>query len=130
MSENTFQAKRVKQKVARRKRAHRRLRNRVEGTGERPRLAVFKSLKHIYAQVIDDQQGHTLVQASTLDPEIKGKLEGASSNKAAARLVGEAVASRAKEKGLSRVVFDRGGYIYHGKIQEVAEGARSKGLEF
>lgn len=130
MSENNFKAKRVKRKVARRKRAHQRLRTRIQGTQERPRLAVFKSHKHIYAQVIDDSQGHTLAQASTLDPEVRGKLEGGSGNKKAARLVGEAVASRAKEQGLSRVVFDRGGYVYHGKVKEVAEGARSQGLEF
>lgn len=130
MSDTSTNAKRVKQKVRRRKRAHQRLRSRVSGTTERPRLAVFKSLKHIYAQVIDDQNGVTLAQASTLDPEVKGKLEAGSGNKAAARLVGETIGARAQEKGLSSVVFDRGGYIYHGKIKEVAEGARSKGLDF
>ena len=130
MTETSINTKRVKQKVRRRKRAHQRLRSRVSGTAERPRLAVFKSLKHIYAQVIDDQKGVTLAQASTLDSEVRGKLEGASGNKAAARLVGETIGARAQEKGLSSVVFDRGGYIYHGKIKEVAEGARSKGLDF
>ena len=130
MSESNTSNKRIREKRWRRKRAHLRLRNRVRGSAERPRLAVFKSLHHLYAQVIDDDQGHTLAAASTLDAEVKGKLSGSSSSKAAARLVGEAIAERAKAAGVERVVFDRGGYIYHGKVEQMAEGARSKGLDF
>ncbi len=120
----------AKQKRERRRRAHQRLRRSIVGTSERPRLAVFKSLKYIYAQVIDDATGRTLAQANSREPELRARLEGAAKAKAAARLVGEAVAERAKSKGVEKVVFDRGGYIYHGKVKEVAEGARSKGLEF
>ena len=127
---SSIQTKRVKQKLSRRRRAHFRVRNRVRGTAEQPRLAVFKSARHIYAQVIDDDAGRTLAAASSLDPEIKGKLSGATGNKAAARLVGEAVGQRAKGQGIERVVFDRGGFIFHGKIKEVADGARAEGLNF
>lgn len=130
MSESNIHNKRIREKRWRRKRAHLRLRNRMRGTAERPRLAVFKSLHHLYAQVIDDDRGHTLAAASTLDADVRGKLSGSSSGKAAARLVGEAIAERAKTAGIERVVFDRGGYIYHGKVREIAEGARSKGLDF
>jgi large subunit ribosomal protein L18 len=130
MKEANIHAKRVRGKRARRERAHLRLRNRVRGTAERPRLAVYKSLKHVYAQVIDDDRGFTLAAASTVDPEVGGKLSGATGTKAAARLVGETVAARAKAQGIARVVFDRGGYIYHGKVKEVADGARSQGLDF
>ncbi|MDH3254515.1 MAG: 50S ribosomal protein L18 [Acidobacteriota bacterium] len=114
-------------KRARRFRAHRRVRRRVSGSEERPRLAIFKSLRYIYAQVIDDVQGVTLVQANSKEDGIRGD---GTKNLDAARLVGEAVAERALEKGIRRVVFDRGGYIYHGRVRKVAEGARSKGLEF
>lgn len=116
----------------RRRRAHRRVRRRIHGTGSRPRLAVFKSLKYVYAQVIDDESGNTLAQASSAEPEIRKQLEGGTGTKTvrAARLVGEAVAQRAKEKGVSQVVFDRGGYIFHGKVKQVAEGARAQGLDF
>ena len=117
-------------KRQRRQRAHRRIRGKVQGTGERPRLAVFKSLRYVYAQLIDDERGTTLAQASSAEPEIRSKVEGGSKSRGAARLVGEAVAERAKERGISQVVFDRGGYIYHGKVKEVAEGARAKGLAF
>lgn len=114
----------------RRKRAHRRVRKSVQGSTDRPRLAVYKSLKFVYAQVIDDLLGVTLVQANSGEPEILQKLEGGSKSKAAARKVGEALGERAKAKGIEAVVFDRGGYIFHGRVKEVAEGARSKGLDF
>jgi large subunit ribosomal protein L18 len=123
--------KQQKAKHERRIRAHRRIRGRVSGTPERPRLAVFKSSRYVYAQVIDDTRGHTLVQANSGEPEIaKAIKEGSSGSRAAAKAVGEAVAERAKAQGVERVVFDRGGYIYHGKVKDLAEGARSKGLEF
>ena len=97
---------------------------------ERPRLAVFKSLKYIYAQLIDDIQGVTLAQASSREASVLDGLKSSAGSRGAARKVGELIASRAKEKGVERVVFDRGGFIYHGKIREVAEGARAQGLEF
>lgn len=125
-----YQKKRVQRKHMRRRRAHLRIRRRIQGNAERPRLAVFKSLKYIYAQVIDDSVGHTLAHASSLEPEVRSKLEGATGNRKAARVVGEVIAERAREKGIEKVVFDRGGYIFHGKIKEVAEGARGKGLVF
>jgi len=122
--------KKNKQKRWRRKRAHFRVRNRMRGTEERPRLAVFKSARHIYAQVIDDNAGRTLAQASTLDPEVAKKMEGdGRGNVARAKLVGEAVAERAKAEGIERVVFDRGGFIYHGKVKAVADAAREAGLK-
>lgn len=127
MSDN---AKRVKQKRSRRQRAHKRVRSRLSGTGARPRLAVFKSLKYVYAQVIDDSVGQTLVQASSLDPEIRSQIGAGGSSVAAAKLVGQAVADRAREKGIETVVFDRGGYIYHGKVRAIAEAAREGGLKF
>jgi large subunit ribosomal protein L18 len=151
--------KQMKKKRARRERAHLRVRSRVRGTEERPRLAIYKSLKYIYAQVIDDSRGVTLAQASSSDPDVRGTLsaeskgseaadtghEGQEGNagggktggkapgtasQAAAKLVGEKVAERAKAKGILKVVFDRGGYIYHGKVKAVAEAAREKGLQF
>jgi large subunit ribosomal protein L18 len=122
--------KKTKRKRQRRARAHLRVRRKVRGDGERPRIAVFKSLRYVYAQLIDDAQGVTLAQASSLEPALKGKLGAGTGTRAAARLVGETLGERAKELGLARVVFDRGGYIYHGKVREVAEGARSAGLEF
>lgn len=126
-----YQKKQVQQKRKRRERAHLRLRARLRGTALRPRLAVFKSLHHVYAQVIDDDRGHTLVQASTLDADLKAKLgKSSSSGRAAAAAVGTAVAARAKAKGIETVVFDRGGYIYHGKVQAIADAAREAGLKF
>jgi large subunit ribosomal protein L18 len=130
MSDRNVHSNRVEAKQARRARAHQRLRQRVRGTAARPRLAVFKSIKHVYAQLIDDERGKTLAQASTVEAEVKGKIKGSTADKAAARLVGETVAERAKALGLKQVVFDRGGYIYHGKVKEVAEGARKQGLDF
>ena len=105
---------------------HRRVRNKISGTAECPRLNVFRSSKNIYAQIIDDVKGVTLVAASTLDKEFTGN----GGNKEAARKVGELIAKRAKEKGITDVVFDRGGYIFHGRVQELAEGAREGGLNF
>ena len=124
----------VQRKRERRERAHQRVRTRVRGTSERPRLSVYKSLRFIYAQVIDDERGVTLAQANSADPDIRQRLTGASSNsgsnKDAAKLVGEAVAERAKAKGIEKVVFDRGGYIYHGNVKTLADAAREKGLQF
>ncbi len=112
-----------------RKRRHRRVRKKVVGTAERPRLNVFRSLKHIYAQVIDDDKGHTLVAASTLDPELREKLDGLTKTEQA-ELVGRLVAERALARGIKKVVFDRGGYKYHGRVKALAEGSRKAGLEF
>ena len=112
-----------------RKRKHFRVRRKISGTAERPRLCVFRSSKHIYAQVIDDVSGQTLVAASTLDEALKGKL-AYTGNKAAAREVGKLIGEKAIKKGIKTVVFDRGGYLYHGRVQELADGAREAGLEF
>ena len=109
-----------------RQKRHLRVRNHVVGTAERPRLNVFRSLKHIYAQVIDDEKGMTLAAASSLD---KG-FEGTGGNVAAAKAVGTAIAKKALEKGISEVVFDRGGYIYHGRVAALAQAAREGGLKF
>ncbi len=108
---------------------HRRLRNRISGTPERPRLAVFRSNNHMYAQIIDDTAGNTLVSASTLDKDIKGAVEKTNNVDAAAQ-VGTVIAKKALEKGITTVVFDRGGYIYHGKVQALADAAREAGLTF
>jgi large subunit ribosomal protein L18 len=121
--------KKVFEKGHRRERAHQRLRQRLAGTAERPRLAVYKSERYVYAQLINDDAGKTLVAATSLEPELKGKLSG-TSNRAAAKAVGEAIAERALAQGISSVVFDRGGYRYHGKVKELAEAARGKGLKF
>ena len=113
----------------RRKKRHLRVRNKVFGTAERPRLNVFRSSKNIYAQLIDDMAGHTLAAASTLDKEIKEKgVNGGTVD--AAREVGKLIAKRAADKGFNKVVFDRGGYIYHGRVKALAEGAREGGLDF
>ena len=108
---------------------HRRMRNRFAGTAERPRLAVFRSNNHMYAQIIDDSVGNTLVSASTLQKEVKAELEKTNDVDAAAYL-GKVIAERALEKGIKEVVFDRGGFIYHGKVKALAEAAREAGLEF
>jgi len=108
---------------------HYRQRKNIVGTPERPRLNVYRSTSHIYAQVIDDTVGNTLVAASTLDAEIKGKLEGKSKVEQAA-LVGELIGSRAKDKGVTKVIFDRGGYLYTGRVAALADGARKAGLDF
>ncbi len=112
-----------------RKRRHRRVRRKVKGTPERPRLNVYRSLKHIYAQVIDDVAGHTLASASTLDPAVRKRIDDMKPVDQA-KVVGETVARRALEKGVTKVVFDRAGYKYHGRVKAVADGAREAGLEF
>ncbi len=108
---------------------HKRIRRKVRGTPERPRLCVFRSLNHIYAQVIDDVNHNTLVAASTLEPEVREKIKDGSKMDAA-KAVGEAVANKALAKGITRVVFDRNGYKYHGKVAALAGAAREAGLEF
>jgi large subunit ribosomal protein L18 len=112
-----------------RSRIHRRIRLKVRGGSERPRLCVYRSLNHIYAQVVDDLEGKTLVSASTLDKEIRSSLQQAG-NVAAAKAVGKMVAQRAIAKGIESVVFDRGGYLYHGRVKALAEAAREGGLKF
>ncbi len=114
---------------AARYRRHRRVRARVTGTASRPRLCVFRSLNHIYAQVIDDAKGQTLVAASTLDAESKGEVDGKTKT-SQAELVGSLVAKRALNKGIHQVVFDRGGYKYHGRVKALAEAVRQAGLRF
>jgi large subunit ribosomal protein L18 len=112
-----------------RQRRHLRVRRTVRGTTERPRLSVFRSLAHIYAQVVDDRDGRTLAAASSLDPEIRTQVAAAKKTEAG-KLVGQLVARRAKAHGVERVVFDRGGYLYHGRVKAVADGAREGGLDF
>ena len=109
-----------------RRRIHQRIRHKVRGTAERPRLAVFRSVANIYVQLIDDAQGRTLVSASTIE---KGKRANGGNLKAA-KTIGKLIAERAKEKGIQKVVFDRGGYIYHGRVKALADAAREAGLEF
>jgi large subunit ribosomal protein L18 len=116
-------------KTAARERRHTRVRGKVAGTPERPRLNVYRSVTNIYAQVIDDVAGHTVVSASTIDKEVAAQIEGKSKVEAA-KIVGKIVAERAKNAGISKVVFDRGGYKYHGRVAALAEGARESGLEF
>lgn len=116
-------------KNADRQKRHRRIRNKVKGTAEAPRLSVYRSLNHIYAQIIDDVKGMTLVTASTLDKEIKGVVDG-KDKKAQAFAVGEILAKKAKSKKITAVVFDRGGYLYTGRVANLADGARKGGLEF
>ena len=117
----------TKKKHAGRTRRHYRLRKKIRGEATRPRLAVFRSNKHIVAQVIDDRAGRTLAAASTLESDLKG---GATSNKAAAEAVGRLVAERAKAAGVTKVVFDRGGNRYHGRVKALADAARDAGLDF
>ena len=111
---------------AQRRKRHKRVRGKISGTNERPRLNVFRSEKHIYAQVIDDSKGHTLCSASSVEKDF----ESSGSNKEGARKVGELIAGRAAAIGVENVVFDRGGYIYHGRVKELAEAAREGGLKF
>jgi large subunit ribosomal protein L18 len=117
----------TKQKQEALRRRHRRVRKRVRGTAERPRLAVFRSNRHVVAQVIDDATGRTLAAASTVEPDLRS---GATGNRTAAAEVGKRVAERAKAAGVSRVVFDRGGFLYHGRVAAVADAARDAGLDF
>lgn len=112
-----------------RQKRHMRARVKINGTSERPRLNVYRSEKHIYAQIINDETGKTLAAASSIDKELKGKIS-CGSNKEAAKAVGESIARKALDAGISKVVFDRGGYIYHGRLKELAEAARQAGLEF
>ena len=122
----------IRTKKDRRDRIRLRQRKRIHGTAERPRLAVFRSVAHIYAQVIDDMAGRTLAAASSTEPSLKkvfsGKVRGG--NTAGAEAVGQLIADRLKEKGITRVVFDRGGNLYHGRVRAVADAARKAGLEF
>ena len=115
--------------AAQRAKRHARVRGKISGTAERPRLCVFRSENHIYAQVIDDTKGITLVSASTLDAAVKGQLEELDKS-GAAKLVGKVVAERAMNAGIEKVVFDRGGYLYTGRVAALAEGAREAGLKF
>ena len=116
----------AKERVTARKRIKERIRSKVHGTTERPRLAVFRSLKHMYAQVIDDASGKTIVSASSRDKDAGTK----GANAAAAKALGALIAKKAKDKGIKQVVFDRGGYLYHGNIKALADAARENGLEF
>jgi len=117
---------RAKERIEARGRIRQRIRDKVSGTSERPRLAVRRTLKHIYVQLIDDSSGRTLAAASTRDKESSAK----GANAAAAKAVGVLIAKRAKDKGIKRVVFDRGGYLYHGNVKALADAARENGLEF
>lgn len=122
----------MKPEVNRRKareRRRRHVRKNVKGTSERPRLNVFRSLNHIYAQVIDDSKGHTLVSASTIDGDVRDQVDGVNKTEQA-KIVGRVVAERALDKGIQQVVFDRAGYKYHGRIKALAEAAREAGLDF
>jgi large subunit ribosomal protein L18 len=112
-----------------RKKRHRIIRKSIQGTPERPRLNVFRSSKHIYAQIIDDTQMKTITSSSTIDKDVAEKLEGMT-KKEAAELVGKNIAEKAKKEGIEKVVFDRGGYLYHGRVKALADGARENGLKF
>lgn len=114
---------------AHRRRIHSRLRRKISGSAGRPRLCVFRSLKHIRAQVVDDPSGRTIAAASSLDKHVRGQIRGGG-NVAAAKVVGKMIAQRAREAGVEQVVFDRGGYQYHGRVQALAEAAREAGLKF
>lgn len=119
----------VNPKALARERRKRRVRKKIRGTAARPRLSVFRSARHIYVQAVDDDSGTTLATASTLSPELKDKVKGLN-KRDAAKMVGEQIGSRIKEKGLERVVFDRNGFLYHGRVQALSEGAREAGLKF
>jgi large subunit ribosomal protein L18 len=123
---------RIKTREDRRHRIKLRLRKRIVGSEQRPRLTVFRSLSHIYVQVIDDMTGRTVASAATTEPSLKAGLKGKTrgGNVAGAELIGQTIAQRLKEKGITRVVFDRNGYLYHGRIQAIADAARKSGLEF
>lgn len=122
----------IETKKDRRERIHLRQRKRVRGTADRPRLAVFRSEAHIYAQVIDDLAGSTVTAASSVEPAVKARFgeQARGSNRGGAAVVGQVVAERLKEKGITSVVFDRGGFLYHGRVRAVAEAAREAGLQF
>ena len=112
-----------------RRRTHKRIREKISGSSNRPRLCVYRSLKYLYAQIVDDAKGETLVAASTAEKELRGSLKQAG-NIEASKLVGKIIAERARAKGIESVVFDRGGYLYHGRIKAIAEAARESGLKF
>jgi large subunit ribosomal protein L18 len=122
----------IRTKTDRRERIQLRQRKRISGTGERPRLSVFRSVSHIYAQVIDDLSGQTLASASSVEPEVRKAFskEARGGNLKGAEVIGKAIAERSIEKGIKRVVFDRSGFLYHGRIRAVADAARKAGLEF
>jgi large subunit ribosomal protein L18 len=123
---------RIKTKEDRRDRIKHRIRKRVQGTERRPRLTVYRSVAHIYVQVVDDTTGRTIASASSVEPAVKGTLETSArgGNVAGAQAIGKAIAERLKEKGVTRVVFDRNGFLYHGRVKAVADSAREAGLEF
>ena len=121
-----FASKRLSGRIAR----HERVRNKVSGTTERPRLCVRRSLKHIYAQLVDDTTGKSLAQVASTSKEVLEKLSNESTKTDASTAIGEIIAAKAKEQGINAVVFDRGGYLYHGRVKAVAEAARTAGLEF
>ena len=112
-----------------RRRIHKRIRNKISGSTERPRLCVYRSSRYIYAQIVDDSRGKTLAAASTIEKDLRGECKG-TGNIEASKLVGKKIAERAKSKGIETVVFDRGGYLYHGRVKAVAEAARESGLKF
>jgi large subunit ribosomal protein L18 len=123
---------RIKTKDDRRQRIRYRIRKRVQGTEARPRLTIFRSVAHMYVQVVDDMTGRTLASASTVEPTVKGSLkkDERGGNIAGAKAIGRTIAERLKEKGVTRVVFDRNGFLYHGRVKAVADAAREAGLEF
>jgi large subunit ribosomal protein L18 len=123
---------RIKTKEDRRDRIKHRIRKRVQGTEARPRLTIYRSVTHIYVQVVDDMTGRTIASASSVEPSVKGALgkKARGSNVAGAQAIGKTIAERLKEKGVSRVVFDRNGFLYHGRVKAVADAAREAGLEF
>lgn len=122
----------IKTKEDRRDRIKLRIRKKLHGTPERPRLSIFRSVAHIYVQVIDDASGRTMASASSLEPAVKAQMstDVRASNRQGAELVGKAIADRLRERGITRVVFDRNGFLYHGRVRSVAEAARQAGLEF
>lgn len=121
---------RAAKKITTRLKRKKSIRTKIHGTTSRPRLCVFRSAKHIYTQIIDDESGQTLVSASTVAPELRAELQGKGGNVKAAKLVGALVARKALEKGIKQVVFDRSGFLYHGRVKAVADSAREGGLEF
>ena len=123
---------RIKTKEDRRDRIKFRIRKRMTGSAQKPRLSVFRSVSHIYVQVIDDMTGQTIASASTVDPQVKGKMAtgAGGGNIKGAELIGATIAERLKDKGITKVVFDRNGFLYHGRVRAVAEAARTAGLEF
>jgi large subunit ribosomal protein L18 len=120
----------IKDKKANRLKRKRRVRKKIEGSSERPRLTVFKTARHIYAQLIDDSNGITLLSASTISKDIKSKAKGIGGNIKGAKLIGETLGKKGKQKGVEEIVFDRNGFLYHGRIKALADAARESGLKF